>query len=303
MGEVQYRIGTVEDSYTVFCLFEETISDEFQRFGLETTSWPDPEALAKMWQQRESLYRHLAQTADQFWLAEVDGRTIGFARSIPRDGIRQLTEFFVLPGQQSGGVGRELLARAFPVEGARRRLIIATIDTRAQARYLKTGVYPRFPLYYFYRQPEVTTVKSDLTIEPLPSAPTADLLATLGDIDQAVLSFRREVDHAWLLTNRQGYLYRRDGRPVGYGYMGKGNGPFALLDAADYPAVLAHAETEAAIAGAGNFGLEVPTVNRTVVDYVLGRGFQMHGFIALVMSDEPFGRFENYLIMSPPFTL
>lgn len=303
MGEVQYRAGTAEDSYTVFCLFEETISDEFQRFGLEATSWPDAEALAKMWRQRGPLYHHLAQTADQFWLAEVDGRAIGFARSILRDGIRQLTEFFVLPGSQSGGVGRELLARAFPAEGARQRSIIATIDTRAQGRYLKAGLYPQFPLYYFYRQPQATVVESDLTIEPLPSVPTADLLTTLGDIDQAVLSFRREADHAWLLTDRQGYLYRRDGRPVGYGYMGKGNGPFALLEAADYPAVLAHAETQAAAAGAGNFGLEVPMVNRTVVDYLLGRGFQMHGFIALVMSDAPFGRFENYLIMSPPFTL
>jgi hypothetical protein len=302
MSDIQYRPGTIEDSYTVFCLFEETISDEFQRFGMEATSWPDAEALARMWQRRASLYHHLARTAEQFWIAEDDGRAIGFARSILHDDVRQLTEFFVLPGNQSGGVGRELLARAFPSDGTRRRAIIATVDTRAQARYLKTGVYPRFPLYYFYRQPEATELESDLTIEPLPSSPTAAILTTLGDIDQAVLEFRREEDHAWLLTDRHGYLYRRNGRAVGYGYMGKGNGPFALLDPADFPAVLAHAETQAAATASGHFGLEVPMLNRAAVDHLLGRGFQMHGFIALVMSDVPFGRFENYLVLSPPFT-
>jgi hypothetical protein len=303
MDEVHYRPGTIEDSYTVFCLFEETLSDEFQRFGFEATSWPDPEKLARMWRQRASLYHHLAQTAEHFWIAERDGRAIGFARSILRDGVRQLTEFFVLPGDQSGGVGRELLARAFPAGGARRRSIIATIDTRAQARYLKSGVYSRFPLYYFYRQPEKITVESDLAFERLNTDPAAETLATLGDIDEAILGFRREEDHAWLLADRPGCLYRRNGRIAGYGYMGKANGPFALLDVADFPAVLAHAETQAAAEGFGHFGLEVPMVNQVAVDYLISRNFNIHGFVTLLMSDAPFGRFENYLALSPPFML
>jgi hypothetical protein len=303
MGEVHYRPGTIEDSYTVFCLFEETLSDEFQRFGFGATSWPDPGKLARMWRQRATLYHHLARTAEQFWIAERDGQAIGFARSVQRDGLRQLTEFFVLPGDQSGGVGRELLARAFPPGGARRRSIIATIDTRAQARYLKSGVYPRFPIYYFYRQPEKIMVESDLTFEPLRADPAAETLATLADIDRAILGFRREEDHTWLLADRPGYLYRRDGYAVGYGYVGKASGPFALLDATDFPAALAHAETQAASEGFGHFGLEVPTVNQAAVDYILGRNFNIHGFVTLLMSDAPFGRFENYLALSPPFTL
>ena len=38
---------------------------------------------------------------------------------------------------------------------------------------------------------------------------------------------------------------------VGYGYLGEHNGPFASLDANDFPAILAHAETEAADIGNG----------------------------------------------------
>lgn len=44
-------------------------------------------------------------------------------------------------------------------------------------------------------------------------------------------------------------------------------------------------------------------VNRAAVDYLLARGYQMDSFIALFMSDAPFGKFENYVVTSPPFFL
>ena len=76
--------------------------------------------------------------ATRWWFAEDEatGEAIGYARSILRDGVRELTEFFVLPEAQGAGVGRGLLARAFPADGARHRAIVATMDPRAIARYL-----------------------------------------------------------------------------------------------------------------------------------------------------------------------
>jgi len=294
------RPGTVADSYTVFSIFEHTLADLSQRLGSATpTSAADPAKLARMWKERRSLYQHLARTADEFWLAERDGQVIGFARSILRDGIRQLTELFVLPGQQSAGVGRELMARAFPAQGATRRSIIATADFRAQALYLKSGVYPRVPVYYFGRQPEPVALPTDLTFEPL-DVSLANL-TVLGNLDRELLGFRRDVDHGWLLRDRQGYLYYRDGQPVGYGYIGRRNGPFALLDAGDFPAVLAHAENIAATHNRSGFGVEVPMANQTAVDYLLTRGFKLDVFMAVMMSDQPFGSFENYIVTSPPF--
>ena len=111
-----------------------------------------------------------------------------------------------------------------------------------------------------------------------------------------------DADHAWLLGERAGYLYRRGGRVVGYGYLGPSAGPFALLDPRDYLAVLAHAEAEAAHRDA-DFGVEVPLVNRAALDFLLGRGFRMDSFFALFMADVPFGRFDRYLFTSPPFFL
>jgi GNAT superfamily N-acetyltransferase len=285
----------------VFEVFVQAIMDLGQRMGIEVISGgADPANREQMWQRRRPLFEHMAHTAESFWLAENEGEVVGYGRAILRDGVRELTEFFVLPGQQSAGVGRELLAKVFPHDGAQRRVIIATQDIRALARYLKTGVYPRFPLAYFSRKAEPVEAASDLTFEKMTA--TAETLASLRQIDQSILQHRRDEDHIWLLTERQGYLYRRAGQVVGYGYLGQNTGPFAVLDPSDFPAILAHAESEAAAVDQ-NFGVELPLINRTAVDYLLGRGFQMDSFIALFLSDEPFGQFDHYIFPSPPFFL
>ncbi len=300
MDKLSLRQGSPADSYSTFYLFEETLADLLQNMGFhEPTSFSDPQLLAHMWEQRRSLYNHLALHADQFWVAESGGKMVGFARSILEDGVRQLTEFFVQPGLQSVGVGKKLMQRVFPADGARFRNIIATPDPRALARYLKVGVYPRFPVAYFGKQPEPIQVQTDLDFEPMLYSQAS--LSEIAVLDEVILGFKRQATQTWLLQNRQGYLYIRNGQPVGYGYHGTVNGPFALLDAADFPTVLAHAETQAAQRGSDHFGVEVPLINRAAVDYLLGRGFRIEGFLAHFMSDRPFGSFERYIVTSPPF--
>ncbi|HXV43685.1 MAG TPA: hypothetical protein VEC96_11535 [Anaerolineae bacterium] len=105
------------------------------------------------------------------------------------------------------------------------------------------------------------------------------------------------------MYDRQGYFYYRRGQLVGYCYVGLKNGPFALLDPHDFPAVLAHAESQAAVSGRDHFGLEVPMINRTAIDYLLARRCRIDSFTALFMSDTPFGQFEHYIVTSPPFFL
>lgn len=296
-----YRPGAVEDSSAVYDVFVHTTIDLERRMGLPDADiiWLDPAIVASYWQRRQSLFEHLARTADQYWVAEADGQIVGFARSSVRDGVRELLEFFVRPGYQGQGIGGELLRRAFPAGDAQRRAIIATREMRALARYMKAGVYPRFPNYYTFRKPEPVEVATDL--EFAPAADTPETLAAIRAIDQAILGFTRDVDHRFLLQDRQAILFRRAGQVVGYGYFGKGTGPIALLDAADFPAVLARAESEAAARGDDEFGMQLPLVNRHAVDYLLGRGFRLEDFTVFFMSDEPFGRFENYIFTSPPF--
>ncbi len=296
---VQFRRGTLNDARDTFDVFRRSIMDLGDRLGVMPISGGhDPRVIEGLWERRQPLFEHLARTSDNYWVAEEDGKMIGLARSILRDGVRQLTEFFVLPGHQSRGIGRGLLERAFPREGSTHRFILATIDNRALPRYLKSGVYPLFPCYAFAREAQEQAIHSDLKFEPLTSnRPSLD---RLNEIDRQVLGFAREQEHAWLIQNRHGVGYYRNDQLAGYGYLGSQQGPFAALDPQDFPAILAHAENRAAAAG-DEFNVEVPLINHTAVDHLLQRGCQMEGFFEFVMADAAFGRLENYILTSPPF--
>src|SRR5215216_567694 len=163
-----YRKGTMEDTYSVYQVFTKSIMDFGERTNvMAITGGNDPEIMKSLWQLRKPMFEFLARDCAHFWVAEKDGEIIGYARSIEHGGLLELTEFFVLPKQQSGGVGRELLTRTFPKSDGPYRTIIATLDERALYRYLNAGVYGRFPIKYFYRKAKKVDVKTDLKIEPM----------------------------------------------------------------------------------------------------------------------------------------
>ncbi|PWB71263.1 MAG: hypothetical protein C3F07_14705 [Anaerolineales bacterium] len=187
---ITYRIGTIADSEAVFQVFMKTIMDYGERMNvMAVTGGNDPEFLKSLWRKRKPLFEFLARDAAQFWVAEKGGRIIAYARSMEHDGLQELTEFFVLPDQQSGGVGRELLSRAFPKTEARYRTIIATFDERALYRYMKLGVYGRFPLKYFSRKAEKVEVETDLKIEPMQLEVHMEVI---NRIDREIVGHARE---------------------------------------------------------------------------------------------------------------
>ena len=293
------RPATFEDNRAAFDVFQNAVLDLGDRLGVETISGGhEPDAQDALWQRRKPLMQHLTRTAESFWVAEAGGQVIGYARTLQRDDVRQLSDFFVRPGHQSAGVGRALLEAALPADRPGKRVIIATPDTRAQVRYLKSGVYPRFPVHYFYKQAQSLSYETELNFVPMQT--DQEHIEALNQIDRDVIGYARPVDHLWLMRNRQGFVYKRANTAVGYGYVGSSSGPFALLDAGDYPAVLAHAETLIATQN-GKFGVEVPLINQRAVDYVLAHGFRMEAFYCNFMTSEPFGHYENYLVTSPSF--
>jgi GNAT superfamily N-acetyltransferase len=191
---VRYRPGTADDTKTCFEIFETAVDDLGRRTGGNANATAgDPDAF----ETRRPLFDHLAATGDLWWVAEDEAnrRPVGYARSVVRDGVRELTEFFVLPDAQSAGVGRGLLERAFPADGARHRAIVATIDTRAIARYLRTGLDARLPIIGWEGTPRDAPLETDLLREAMdPFDPPLDELAA---IDGRILDFSRDVDHHW----------------------------------------------------------------------------------------------------------
>jgi GNAT superfamily N-acetyltransferase len=282
---LHFRAGTLDDLLAAHTLFIDTIWDLSWRMGIQDGErMPSDEERANDLRRWQPILEYLTETADQYWVAERDGELVGYARSILRDGTRELTEFFVSPQAQSDGIGRELLSRAMP-PGARRTYIMASLDLRAQALYHKLGVYQVCAVYTFYQEmKELALPKpvahSGLTITPI----TQTSIAELAQIDQAIHGHRRDIDHKWLMGHRSGFLLWRDQRAVGYGYVGRAySGPFALLDAQDYPAALAHAEEIAFTEGHLSFGIDVPMLNRTAIKYLLARGYHMSPFFCFYM--------------------
>src|SRR5437764_939636 len=78
------------------------------------------------------------------------GEVRGMVAAIVRGRTWFLSSFWVLPAHQGRGIGRPLLERALGYgreRGARVRAVWASLDARAQARYLSAGLAPRFPIY------------------------------------------------------------------------------------------------------------------------------------------------------------
>src|SRR5580765_7132539 len=90
---------------------------------------------------------HLQKTDPKgFHVAVRNRRVAAFAATILRGKTHFLSIFWALPSLQSKGIGRRLLKRAFenprPPASAI-RCVYASLDSRAQALYLKFGMQPR----------------------------------------------------------------------------------------------------------------------------------------------------------------
>ena len=301
MTTFKFRRFKPEDNIRVCEVFARSLSDLLLRAGDEAlVDLEDPQDWQRFWDRRKALFNHLSRTGDS-WLAEDNQRIVGYARSICRDGLRQLTEFFVLPEAQGQGVGRGLLQRAFASEDGQRRLVVATTDGGAIMRYIKSGVQVQSVVFDFEKSPEPEKLTTDLGFESISQGESA--LAVLNAIDTRILGFTRETEHRWLLNNRAGFFCRRDTKVVGYGFVGREDtGPFALLSPDDIAPVLGYAENLAAESNHDEFWLMVPLANHHAMDYVAARGFEMdQRFPMLLMTDDPRIKLDRYVMTLPGF--
>jgi len=298
------RRATADDAAACHDVLWESVTDLGRR-----QATPLEGSVKDWWRSGESVHRHLAERAAEWWLAEDRGsrRVVGYARSIARDGLVELTEFFVRPGFQSRGLGRDLLERAFPQDHGqnrgRIRSIIATADVRALARYYRAGTVARFPFFTLGAKPSSGEI--DPRLEPVALARGSAAIAAVRDIERNVLGFARgdaEID--WLLGDREGWVYRNEGAIVGFAFVGTtGTGPLAALDPAHLPAVLAHVESRARAQGLDHVEFQVPGPNETAIRHLLGRGYRLDSWINFLMSDRPFGQFDRFIGFGPPIFL
>lgn len=300
-GTIAIRRGEPDDTRACHQLLWEAATDLGVRHGTPLEGSADD-----WWPASGPIHRYLAEHAAEWWVAEEPGSPplVGYARSIERNGLFELTEFFVRPGQQSRGLGRELLERAFPIGRGEVRAIIATTDVRALARYYAADTVARFPILTLEGPPASVEPPRRLTAVSIGSG-DAESLAAADEIERAVLGYGRgAVELGWLAEQREGYLYRRGGETVGVAFVSNAAaGPIAALDPTDLPEMLLHLEGQAAAVGLKKLELEVPAPNAVAIRHLLGRGFRINQWVNLLMSSRPFGQFDRFIGFSPPMFL
>jgi GNAT superfamily N-acetyltransferase len=292
------RRGVQADARACHQLLHEAVTDYERQHGT-----PLEGAEAEWWSGMEPYYGYLAEDAAEWWVAQegASGPLIGYARSIDNAGLFELTEFFVKPGHQAKGIGRELIRRAFPERPGSTRCIIATRDVRAIARYYASGMAVRFPFFELSgptRPPEpidfrVTRVDGEADV------------AAVRAMELEVLGYERsESQLQVLLKSREAHLYHRGAAPIGFAFVSThGIGPIGALDPADLPGILLDVEGRLHAKGVAEMELGVAGPSEQAIRHLLSRGFRLDPFMSFLLSDRPFGRFDRFIGFYPPLFL
>jgi hypothetical protein len=207
----------------------------------------------------------------------------------------------VKPSAQSAGVGKSLMERAFPVGRGEVRLILATNDVRALARYYAADTVARFGMASLAAAPKQTDEgASDLEVR----AATPDDTNVIAELERTVVGYSRDADYPWLFDQREGYLYHRRGRVVGFSFLSAtGCGPMAAVEPTDQRSILLHLEARARESGVDELSFQVPTVNSIAMNHLLSRGFKIDAPLNMFMSNREFGHFDRFVAFGPPIVL
>lgn len=291
--DVRIRPAVDDDMFAAFTVFRRSLWPMLHGLGSVPSPEISNEELEASWGPRRAWIEHLWTTAAENWVAVVDtdgpagpaGTVAGWAMSVQRGPLLELTHFFVLPSAQSRGVGRQLLERAFPVGRGPHRAIIATQDPRATSRYLRAGTRFISTIAELEKRPQPIEPSTDLVFETLDRSPASvELIET---VEERLIGHRREVDIDFLLSRQPAWIARRGGLPVAFafGHLDELSGPIGALDPADIPALLDHVENHAAEIGATNLYFSTPLRNHTAVQHLLGRGYMLDPFLTSFLAD------------------
>ena len=189
-------------------------------FEARNERWPVTTESAELrWSRGLDRVRHLLETdPGSSWVAH-DGRAVrGVAMAIVREGVWGLSLLAVAPGNQSNGVGRELLEHAlFSAAGTRGQIILSSLDPRAMRSYARAG-FGLQPAVCAFGTVRRAAIPADLGVR---EGGTGDLeLAAAVDREQrggahgsdleVLLAARFEL----LVLPGRGYVFHRDGSPA-----------------------------------------------------------------------------------------
>ena len=250
----------------------------------------------------------LSDDPDGFWLAEDAGKILGFAFSWVCGDLWFLAELFVSPDHQGRGIGNELLKRtlqqADKTGATNNALITFTFNTVSQGLYIRHGLLPRLPIYFFKVEREVLVGR--LQSSPLRCVPlqnTASHLQSLAQIDVQALGLSREKHHRFLINSngiRGVALYAGDDC-IGYVYVSADGhvGPLAVAQPNAMGAAFRIALNLALESGSSQISAFLTGMS-DAPSIALEHGMRIT-IPMVLMSTRDFGNWRQYLPRNPGF--
>ena len=243
------------------------------------------------------------------WIAEDGGNLLGFAWSWVCGDVWFLSQLFVDPAQQGRGIGNELLKltleHARKSGAAHKALITFTLNRVSQGLYMRYGLFPKMPIYFFDTAREGLMEK--LLESPLRSIPIDDSAATmerLAEIDSRAIGVPREKHHRYLLNDpaTTGVLLCAGSEVVGYSYIGSSGhiGPLAVREANVLGDAFMTALKMAADGSSEKISAFLPGTCESALSLAIELGMRIT-FPMLLMASPGYGTWTAYLPRNPGF--
>lgn len=297
---IVYRPACAEDLVRADALVVATINDLTERHGFGPMATVSPPNFASF---------SLHDDAAGLWIAE-DGRNIrGFAWSWICGDLWFLAQLFVDPAQQGHGIGKELIKRtlehARQSGAAHKALITFTFNRVSQALYMRHGLYPKMPVYFFGAARE--KLISGLPDAPLAVKAIADVPAhmiALAEIDTSAAGVERKKHHRYLSneTATKGVLLYEGGECVGYAYIASNGhiGPLAVRRTDVLGDAFTTALRIAADGQSENISAFLPGTCTSTLGLAVNHGMRIT-FPMLLMASPGYGDWTRYLPRNPGF--
>jgi len=279
-SSVDCRPATEADLAEEFAVFVAAQVELHERRGTPWHAPPfDPDG---RWAQ---VHRHLlAHDGERAFVAEDDGRVVGFTAALVRDDCWFLSALFVDPAYQGKSLGRRLLELAWDGSHRRRVTITEAIQPVATGLYASRGLLPVTPVLGLVGTPAHDAGWLDDAGWLESVAPTTEALRV---IDLAAHGFDRSVDHElFRRTSARANMWLRDGEPCGYSYRGLyGIGPVAGVDPQSAAAAL---RAELAASTGEEIRVDIPGTAPALIQAALDAGLRLTdpGLLLLSPPDE-----------------
>lgn len=295
-----YRRADAQDLATVETLVVASINDLTERHGFGSMATPSPPKFQMF---------SLKDDPDGLWIAEDQDKIVGFSWSWACGDFWFLAQLFVDPTQQGRGIGNELLnftlEHARKANAAHKALITFTFNRVSQGLYIRHGLYPKTPIYFFSAPRE--QIMSCLSRSPLQSIPINGSEAQfkdLAEIDSSSLGFTREKHHRYLFddSDTTGVLLRSGNECVGYAYISSTGhvGPLAVKRENILGDAFTTALQIAADAAPAKVSAFVPGTCESALGITVHGGMRIT-FPMLLMASSGYGSWTCYLPRNPGF--